>query len=98
MVHPKNVSGTITIPIIPPKDIPVDLHIKAFVGYKNATHFHVFELTRQLPRFAMYHLTSGPTEHPRPQGRVTLQVQERVQRVVMWINQNFLLSEELETK
>ena len=27
-----------------------------------------------------------------------LQVQERVQRIVMWINQNFLLSEELETK
>ena len=27
-----------------------------------------------------------------------MQVQERVQRIVMWINQNFLLSEELETK
>ena len=30
--------------------------------------------------------------------QMQLQVQERVQRIVMWINQNFLLSEELETK
>ena len=75
MVHPKVSSGTTTIPIIPPKDIPVDLHIKAFVGYKSATHFHVFELTRQLPRFSMYHLITEPsTERAKPEGRVTMQV------------------------
>ena len=37
------------------RDIPVDLHIKAFVGYRTSKHYHVFELTRQLPRFAMYY-------------------------------------------
>ena len=56
MVHPKEVSGKISIPFFPPRDIPVDLHIKPFVGYKGATHYHVFELTRQLPRFSMYSL------------------------------------------
>jgi hypothetical protein len=38
------------VPIFPQRDIPVDLHIKAFVGYSNSQQFHVFELTRQLPR------------------------------------------------
>lgn len=34
VVHPsaQTLSGCICVPIIPPKDIPVDLHIKAFVG------------------------------------------------------------------
>ena len=56
VVHPREnqVSSTILVPIIPPRDVPVDLHIKAFVGYKGSKHFHVFELTRQLPRFSMY--------------------------------------------
>ncbi len=39
------------VPIFPQRDIPVDLHIKAFVGYSNSQQFHVFELTRQLPRW-----------------------------------------------
>ena len=29
---------------------------KAFVGQVNASQYHVFELTRQLPRFSMYSL------------------------------------------
>lgn len=34
VVHPsaQNLSGCVRVPIVPPKDIPVDLHIKAFVG------------------------------------------------------------------
>jgi hypothetical protein len=31
-------------------------NLQAFVGYPNASHYHVFELTRQLPRFSMYSL------------------------------------------
>lgn len=36
VVHPSahNLSGCVQVPIVPPKDIPVDLHIKAFVGGK----------------------------------------------------------------
>lgn len=34
--HPKDneLSGSLEIPIQPPKDISVDLHVKAFVGNK----------------------------------------------------------------
>ncbi|XP_058849862.1 Bardet-Biedl syndrome 2 protein homolog isoform X2 [Acipenser ruthenus] len=97
VVHPsaQKLSGCIRVPIIPPKDVPVDLHIKAFVGGKSSTQFHVFELTRQLPRFSMYALcTQGSA--PKPRGKATFSINDRLQRVVMWLNQSFLLPEDIE--
>ncbi|KAJ0029597.1 hypothetical protein NQD34_004594 [Periophthalmus magnuspinnatus] len=91
VVHPnaQNLSGCIRVPIVPPKDIPVDLHIKAFVGGKSRqdydTQFHVFEITRQLPRFSMYDLIDESTAAP-PSGWI-----------VMWLNQNFLLPEGIDS-
>ncbi|XP_028814444.1 BBSome complex member BBS2 [Denticeps clupeoides] len=98
VVHPsaQNLSGCIRVPIIPPKDIPVDLHIKAFVGGRTSAQFHVFEITRQLPRFSMYDLNVDPTA-TRPTGRVTFSINDRPQRVVMWLNQNFLLPEGMDS-
>uniref|UniRef100_H3DMY8 Bardet-Biedl syndrome 2 protein homolog n=1 Tax=Tetraodon nigroviridis TaxID=99883 RepID=H3DMY8_TETNG len=95
VVHPSthSLSGCVRVPIVPPKDIPVDLHIKAFVGGKSSTQFHVFEITRQLPRFSMYEFTAETAAAP-PSGWVTFGISERPQRVVvMWLNQNFLLPE-----
>ncbi|NP_690843.1 BBSome complex member BBS2 isoform X1 [Danio rerio] len=98
VVHPsaQNLSGCVRVPIIPPKDIPVDLHIKAFVGGKTSTQFHVFEITRQLPRFSMYDLNVDPSA-PEPTGKVTFCINDRPQRVVMWLNQNFLLPEGIDS-
>ncbi|XP_031420755.1 Bardet-Biedl syndrome 2 protein homolog isoform X2 [Clupea harengus] len=98
VVHPsaQNLSGCVRVPIIPPKDIPVDLHVKAFVGGKSSTQFHVFEITRQLPRFSMYDLNVDP-DAPQPTGRVAFSINDRPQRVVMWLNQNFLLPEGIES-
>ncbi|XP_070565580.1 BBSome complex member BBS2-like [Ptychodera flava] len=95
VVHPNNsnLTNTLKVPIVPPKDVQVDLHIKAFVGYKSSMQFHVFELTRQLPRFSMYIPCSDQV--PEPKSSVVFTINERVQRVVMWINQNFLLPEDL---
>ncbi|KAG8563268.1 hypothetical protein GDO81_015993 [Engystomops pustulosus] len=99
VVHPsaQHLTGRIRVPISPPKDVPVDLHIKAFVGYKSSVQFHVFELTRQLPRFSMYVL-SNPATAPEPVSHVTFTINERVQRVVLWLNQNFLLPEDTEVQ
>ncbi|KAM4553842.1 BBSome complex member BBS2 [Fundulus diaphanus] len=98
VVHPsvQNLSGCVRVPIVPPKDIPVDLHIKAFVGGRTSTQFHVFEITRQLPRFSMYEITEDSSAAP-PAGRVSFSINERPQRVVMWLNQNFLLPEVIES-
>lgn len=41
VVHPSihNLSSSICIPITPPKDVPVDLHLKTFVGYRSRWPF-----------------------------------------------------------
>ncbi|XP_063103417.1 Bardet-Biedl syndrome 2 protein isoform X3 [Cavia porcellus] len=95
VVHPSvhNLSSSVCVPIIPPKDVPVDLHLKAFVGYRSSTQFHVFELTRQLPRFSMYALTS-PDSASEPLSYVNFIITERAQRIALWLNQNFLLPED----
>ncbi|XP_010220772.1 PREDICTED: Bardet-Biedl syndrome 2 protein [Tinamus guttatus] len=97
VVHPslQNLSSCVRVPLTPPKDVPVDLHIKAFVGYRNSTQFHVFELTRQLPRFSMYALSS-PDSATEPLSYVNCTMNERAQRMVMWLNQSFLLPEDAE--
>lgn len=58
VVYPQEqeVSDVISVPLRPPKDVPVDMHCKALVGYKSSSHYHVFELSRRLPRFSMYNL------------------------------------------
>ncbi|KAF0041486.1 hypothetical protein F2P81_007384 [Scophthalmus maximus] len=78
----KNLSGCARVPIVPPKDIPVDLHIKAFVGGKTSTQFHVFEITRQLPRFSMYDVNFDSSADP-PTGSVTFSISERPQRITL---------------
>ncbi|KAH9519143.1 Bardet-Biedl syndrome 2 protein [Bulinus truncatus] len=95
VIHPNAgaVSNTVTVPLIPPKDVPVDLHIKAMIGQRNSSQFHVFELTRELPRFSMFILASN--DQPDPRSSVHFTLNERPQRFLMWINQNFLLLEEL---
>ncbi|ESO97302.1 hypothetical protein LOTGIDRAFT_214128 [Lottia gigantea] len=96
VVHPVSsiLSANLKVPIIPPKDALVDLHIKTMVGSKTSTQFHVFELTRQLPKFSMYSLIDPNI--PDPKSSVTFQINDRVQRVLLWINQNFLMQEDLE--
>lgn len=50
-----------------------------------STQFHVFELTRQLPRFSMY--TPCTEQVPEPKSSVTFTVNERVQRVCFFFCQ-----------
>ncbi|XP_041787777.1 Bardet-Biedl syndrome 2 protein-like isoform X4 [Anopheles merus] len=55
----------ILIPLKTLKDNAQDIHIKAFVGYPSSVQFHVFELTRQLPKFAMYTIPHNLTGSPK---------------------------------
>lgn len=45
-----------------------------------STQFHVFEITRHLPRFSMYDLATDPTDAT-PTGWVTFSINDRPQRV-----------------
>ncbi|PFX14212.1 Bardet-Biedl syndrome 2 protein homolog [Stylophora pistillata] len=98
VVHPsqQSLKSSLQVPVFPPRDIPVDLHIKAFVGQKSSNHFQVFELTRQLPRFTLY--ISCPDGYAEPKSSCSFHINERVNRAVMWLNQNFLLPDEIESR
>uniref|UniRef100_A0A8D3EA93 Bardet-Biedl syndrome 2 protein homolog n=1 Tax=Scophthalmus maximus TaxID=52904 RepID=A0A8D3EA93_SCOMX len=76
---------------------PPELHIHSNNRFfLPPTQFHVFEITRQLPRFSMYDVNFDSSADP-PTGSVTFSISERPQRVVMWLNQNFLLPEGVES-
>ncbi|CAG2112967.1 unnamed protein product, partial [Medioppia subpectinata] len=95
VLHPveSQIQPEISVTLRPPKDIPIDLHIKALVGYKSSFHYHVFELTRHLPRFAMYAISKSVNK---PQSFVTFILPEKLAKVVMWLNATFLLVEEFD--
>lgn len=83
VVHPssKSLDSKISVPLIPPKNVVVDLHIKVYVGYPESKHFHVFEMTRQLPRFAMFALCKEEKE-AEVNSYVKMPIQERPSRVM----------------
>lgn len=59
--------------------------------------FHVFEVSRALPRFAMYTVCSeSPSSEA--EGTVKFQLNDRPHRVAQWINQSFLLEEEISAR
>lgn len=70
--------------------------LQILVGFEHSKQFHVFELTRQLPKFAMYavdddfhpprHLTD-PVTIDETTSYVSFKMNERYQRLCLWINQ-----------
>lgn len=95
--HPaNNLSSTIKVPLFPEKDTPIDLSIKAYVGHPSSSQFHVFEASRPLPRFSLY-IPCALDVEPAPQSSVTFNLNERVDRVLSWIRDNFLYSPEEES-
>ncbi|XKL67444.1 hypothetical protein PGB90_002935 [Kerria lacca] len=100
VVHPpnKDVSSALDIALVPPKDVSLDIHIRAFVSNDvDCEQYHVFELTRQLPRFSMYLLVPylGIED---PISYVTFHIVERIQRLNMWLSHSFLIPTEIPVK
>lgn len=67
VVYPPDdeVSSSITVSLCPPKDLYIDMHIKVLVGYRVSTHYHVFELSRHLPRFSMFAIIGSEATNAR---------------------------------
>uniref|UniRef100_A0A673X3X9 BBS2 GAE domain-containing protein n=1 Tax=Salmo trutta TaxID=8032 RepID=A0A673X3X9_SALTR len=83
VVHPsaQNWSGCIRVPIIPPKVILVDLHIKAFITRQ----------LRRLPGFSVYDLNVDP-EVSQPTGKVTFARPQRVSTFILCISLSLTLT------
>ncbi|KAF7277987.1 hypothetical protein GWI33_008983 [Rhynchophorus ferrugineus] len=97
VIHPETskLSTDMCIPLYLPRDYPVDIHIKALIGYPNSIQFHVFEITKQLPCFSMYSLKQT-VDKTKPEGNLQFKINERLQRICMWVNQNFLFPSDIE--
>ena len=53
VVHPKTPAQELRVPLRPAKDIETKLQVHAMVGARgNSSHYHVFELEADLPKFA----------------------------------------------
>ena len=92
--HPPatDLSSQVKVKLNPAKNLSVDLHIKALVGFTESLHFHVFELTRRLPKFAMFLLVS-PYTLAAPRGYVKFSLSQKREGVDLWLNKSFILSE-----
>uniref|UniRef100_A0A8D9F590 Bardet-Biedl syndrome 2 protein n=1 Tax=Cacopsylla melanoneura TaxID=428564 RepID=A0A8D9F590_9HEMI len=87
------INNRLSIQLVPPKETPLDVHIKAFVGVSpKCDQFHVFELTKQLPQFSMFIITScTPPDDMVKSNYVNFALNERAQRIEMWLCQKFII-------
>ncbi|SPQ94801.1 unnamed protein product (mitochondrion) [Plasmodiophora brassicae] len=81
---------SITVPLSLQKNVSCDLMIKVVIGYKGSAQDHVFELSHRIPKFASFSYCK-PRDLPFIKSLVTLPLKERVSRVILWLNQSFLL-------
>ncbi|KER20534.1 hypothetical protein T265_15296, partial [Opisthorchis viverrini] len=84
----------------PPRNLPVDLFVKAYaipaVRSTEQSLFHVLGATVLLPRFSMYRLINEDeaVELSKPVGGVQFFLSDRPQRLIGWIQGNFIVNEE----
>ena len=59
VVHPpqQSLKSSLQVPVFPPKDIPVDLHIKAFVGNKSRFEGRKYDFIIMSPGFLLFMIT-----------------------------------------
>ena len=88
-------SSNIFIPLYPIKDTPVELNIQAFISLPGSLNFHVFEVVTVLPSFSSYIQVDQLPPQP-PVSTVTFVLKERMQRIIIWVEENFLIQRPIE--
>eukprot|EP01012_Entosiphon_sulcatum_P024785 TRINITY_DN3001_c0_g1_i1.p1 TRINITY_DN3001_c0_g1~~TRINITY_DN3001_c0_g1_i1.p1 ORF type:complete len:716 (+),score=211.22 TRINITY_DN3001_c0_g1_i1:102-2249(+) len=93
-VYSADPSDTIIASFAPEKDVATELHIQCLVGHKMSTYYHVFELDYKLPKFSMY--VPVKDFQKEPESSVVFRVNERVNRVLMWLHNSFNVGQKSE--
>ena len=91
-VHAKTPAAAISVPLRPPKDVSAELQVRVIAGGMATKTYHVFELTYQLPKFAMYVPIDARKSKP-PSAGVTCVLPGAAQRVQMWIGASFNIAQ-----
>lgn len=96
IIHPQKPSSSMSISLKPNKNQDTEMLIKAVVGNRSSTQDHVFELNHHLPRFANF-VHCSPNEIVQSHSHVRFEVQERTNRVVLWMQTAFIVDNRLES-
>jgi len=91
--YPEEPSRRVEVPLSLDKDVASELHIMAIVGHRSCPQDHVFELTQKIPMFASYVYVNSQ-EVKEPNSSVQCHISERMNRVILWLNQSFLIDYE----
>jgi Bardet-Biedl syndrome 2 protein len=87
---PAKPSTSLEIKLSLNKNIAAAVLVKAVVGYPGSTQDHVFQEQYQLPRFSNFcPVPNGKAKEP--SGKLVFTVNERANRVMMWISRAFYL-------
>lgn len=79
-----------SVPIRTLKDTSAIVHIKVFLANNPSSPVvHIYETDLDLPKFAMYSVVNREAMPREPEGYVTFAVEERVQRIALWIESAF---------
>ncbi|KAF0974566.1 hypothetical protein FDP41_006598 [Naegleria fowleri] len=94
MVYSKNPTNEIKVSLRPEKNVAIEMNIQVLVGFNMGSKYHIFKLTYTLPRFSMY-IPAGE-QFKTPQSVLSFRLDERVKRIIMWLNDSFNILFKLE--
>ena len=82
IAHPNEseVANNLTVQLRPERNVALDLNVKAIIGYNRSNHYHVFELTRNLPKFSMFAIVRGD-QFEQPTGKAVYNFSEKANKV-----------------
>ena len=81
----------VIIPLPVEKDMIIDLNIKVIVGHRSSIQDHVFESVHRLPKFSAFELVKNASIKECASS-VSFTLNERCNRIALWINQSFTSS------
>ena len=91
--YPEEETSVVTVQIKNEKDMNINLHIKVLVGMTfYGKDYQVFEFNKIIPKYCFYILLRDELlvqYSEEPQQGVELQVNERLERLLIWLEQNF---------
>ncbi|XP_055357881.1 Bardet-Biedl syndrome 2 protein homolog [Paramacrobiotus metropolitanus] len=86
----KYMSSRAEFPIVIPKNTPIDMFVTVMAGQENRRYYFCHGELIRIKRFAMYYnILDDALESP--EGYVTFQVHERINRFLLWASENFFL-------
>jgi Bardet-Biedl syndrome 2 protein len=87
-----NPSSSLSIALMPPKDVPTTLTVKATVGDKKSSQLHVVTIKQDFPRFASYVVVARSRNEQTPDSYVSFETFEKPSRIASWITSAFNMS------